>query len=194
MVPGLSADDLIRRYVDGFNARRFGDVAELFGTDARFAWIDFADPKPAREGFREFVERWAGAFLHSRLRIEHVEPRGASLVEVDLLATGTHIGTLDMRMYHFEPTQVKVALPVRQLFEFTDAQIAYTSISVDLQQLVRQLTTLNVSALDSHLEEIGRLRSELAGQAEEGRVRELAERLGRELDAARRILRPYYRR
>jgi hypothetical protein len=109
MVPGLSANDLIWRYVDGFNTRRFADVAALFGTDARFAWIDFADPKPAQEGFREFVERWGGAFLNSHLRIERVAPRGGGLVEVDLLATGTHIGTLDMRMYHFAPTQLTIA-------------------------------------------------------------------------------------
>jgi len=67
-------------------------------------------------------------------------------------------------------------------------------VSVDAQEIVRQLTRLDLAALDAHLDQIVRLRAELTDAPPgDGRLRELTERLGRELDAARHVLRPYFR-
>lgn len=141
------------------------------------------------------MERWGAAFSHAQMRIEHVEQRGDRMCEVDLLATGTHIGTLVMGALHFTPTHAQIAVPMRHVFDFVDEKIVYGSLSVDSQELIRQLTTLNLPALDAHLDQIARLRSELAGvNSDDRRLTELADRIGRELDAARRLVRPYYRR
>jgi predicted ester cyclase len=191
----MSADRLVRHYVDSFNERRFADAAALFAPDSRFTWIPFSDPRQGQDGYAEFVERWGAAFSQAQLRIERVEQRGDRMCEVNLLATGTHIGTLVMGVFHFTPTHTNIAVPMKHVFEFVDESIVYASLSVDSQELVRQLTTLNLSALDAHLGQIVGLRSELAtANGDDRRLTELADRLGRELDAARRLVRPYYRR
>jgi hypothetical protein len=191
----MSADRLVRHYVDCFNARHFAQAAALFAPHSRFTWIPFSDPRHGPDGYAEFVERWGAAFARAQLGITRVEQRGDHACEVNLLATGTHIGTLVMGVFQFTPTQADIAVPMRHVFEFAGEAIVYASLSVDSHELVRQLTTLNLTALDAHLEHIVRLRSELgAVHGDDRRVAELADRLGGELDAARRLVRPYYRR
>lgn len=191
----MSVDTLIRHYFNAFNERRFAQGAALFAPESRFAWIPFGDPRRGEEGYRDFIERWVAAFPNAQLRIERVEQRGDRRCEIEVLATGTHAGTLDMGVYCFKPTQITIALRARQVFEFEGEQIVYTSLSMDSQELTRRLTTLDAGALETHLARIVQLRSAIAeAVSDERRLREVAEQLGRELDAARRILRPYYSR
>lgn len=191
----MSADTLIRHYFNAFNERRFAQGAALFASESRFAWIPFGDPRQGEDGYRDFIERWAGAFPNAQLRIEHVEQRGDRGCEVRVLVTGTHAGSLELGIYRFEPTQATIAVRARQVIEFEGEQIVYTSLSMDTQELMRQLTTLDTRALDAQLERIVRLQSALreAG-TDTQRVRDVADQLGREIDVARHMLRPYYHR
>jgi hypothetical protein len=191
----MNCDRLIHEYVNCFNESRFEDAARLFAGESRFVWISFSDPLRGRDGFLEFARRWTDAFSNGRLEIDRIGNRGDGACTVDLVATGTHSGILEMGNYRFMPTHGSVNIRLHHLFEGANDRFTYASVSLESRALIRQLTTLDLPALDAHLDQIGRLRAELAGAApDESRLRELGERLGRELDAARHILRPYFRR
>lgn len=187
---------LIDRYVASLNDRRFDEGAALFATDSRFVWISFADPAHGPDGYREFASRLTAAFPDLRVASDHARSRGSDAMwAFDLVVTGTHSGVLDMGTYRFNATGQNVELRLQHLFESEKGRIQYVSVSIDPQDIVRRLTTLDLAALDGHLREIGRLRGELTDlRHTQDSMRELAERLGRELDAARHILRPHYRR
>jgi transcription elongation GreA/GreB family factor len=67
-------------------------------------------------------------------------------------------------------------------------------LSFDLQQMIDQLTRVDSPRLLKHLEQLRSLGAHLAAAEDDAsRTRELLDRIGRELDAARHIVRPYYR-
>jgi predicted ester cyclase len=187
-----SPDSLIRFYYDCFNQRRGAEAARLF-TDS--AVLDFMQPTVWTTGFDEFEERWHRAFPDGVLTVERVEQRNERMCEVDLIGIGTHLGTLDFGIYQFKPTGARTHIRLRQLFEFHEGKIAFSSLSFDHQDFIRQLTRLDRSALIFHLDRIVHLRETLATLLDNPqREREILEQLGRELDGARKQLRPYFYR
>jgi hypothetical protein len=99
-----------------------------------------------------------------------------------------------MRSYWFRPHGASIAVRLRQLFELDGDAITHSSVSFDSQALINPQTRLDLSALLSHLDEIGRLSAELTAACDdEGHVRDLAGRIARELDSARHVVCLYYR-
>jgi hypothetical protein len=87
-----------------------------------------------------------------------------------------------------------VALNLRELLEVRDNRVVFSTLSFDLQQLVDQLTRVDSPRLLNHLEHLRTLGAQLeAAHGDAPRTREVLDRIGRELDAARHIVRPYYR-
>jgi hypothetical protein len=135
------------------------------------------------------------AFPDAYLDIEEIVQRSETLYEVNLVATGTHSNALNLGAYgQFKPTGARTTLRLRELIEVENGRIVYSNVSLDVQDLTRQLTSIDYDALLAHLERLQRLRDQLAltGDDKETR-RHLAERIGRELDAARLTVRPWYR-
>jgi len=62
-----------------------------------------------------------------------------------------------------------------------------------VQELIQQLTIIDYAALTRHLDRIADLRLELAQSTDLERKRDVAQRLGRELDATRHVIRPYFK-
>ena len=189
------SDALIRHYYQCFNERRFADAAAMCADDALVENIPIGQPQRGPAGYLRFAEAWVGAFPNAVLSVKRAEQRRDTMCEVYLLATGTHRGILDLGVYRFKPTGVETRLHMRELLDIRDGKIVMSTLSVDLNDLINQLTTLDYDELARRLERIRALSDELSGAVgDAARQREVTDRLGPELDAARRALRPHFNR
>jgi predicted ester cyclase len=190
-----ATERLLRGYYASFNARRLADAANLFAPGAVMEAPPFTAAADAAKSYQCFSELWLSAFPDAYLDVESIVQRTATLHEVNLMATGTHSGALDLGAYgHFKPTGGRTTLRLRELIEVRDGQIAYSNVSLDVQDLTRQLTSIDYEALLTHLDRLQRLRTQLGSAAEDPATqRHVAERIGRELDAARLVVRPWFR-
>jgi predicted ester cyclase len=137
----VAAHLLIREYYACFNERRLSDAADLFTSDAVLERGPFGTHKNGGEGYLQIVESWLAAFPDSKVRIEHVEQRGDTICEVDLIMTGTHLGDLNMASHGVvKVTNAAVTLHVGELLEIRANKITYSSVSFDASDLLRQLT------------------------------------------------------
>ena len=187
-----AAEDLIRAHYDDFNGRRLDRAAARFHPDAR---IEHATGEVQRgpAGFSLLAQQWLTAFPDSRLTVREISPRGRNMYDADLVAEGTHTGTLALGSWSFRPSHVAVELRARELFHVEDGQFRLVSVSFDLQDLVRQLTTVDAARLLVHLARIHQLGEQLAAETDATRQRELIDRIGLHLDSARHEVRPHFR-
>jgi predicted ester cyclase len=188
---------LIQRLYASFNARELEDAAPLFADDALIEHGAPGRQQRGSAGYLEFARMWIGAFPDALLTVEGITPRNPTTIEIDLLAIGTHQGPLDLGGYGlFKPSGTKGRLRLRQIVEFRDSRIAYSALSYDVQNIVQQLTVVSVPKLLDHLKRVQQLGDRLAQTSPEQIVeqRSIIDRLGTELDGARRIVRPYFDR
>ena len=82
------------------------------------------------------------------------------------------------------------------MVEIDGGRIAFSSLSFDVQDIVQQLVNVDVPTLFKRLEKIRDLQTRLAAVPPDDMSarRAVLDRLGTELDAARRIVRPYFDR
>jgi predicted ester cyclase len=183
----------IRQHYAAFNERRIDDAAGGFDPDAPLEHVTGC-VEIGPDGYRVFASRWLGAFPDATLAVHEIHRRSTGLYEVDLLATGTHRGTLTFGSWSFRPTHLQMRLSARQLLQIGDSRIRSATLSFDVQDLVRQLATVDVVKLLDQLRRIQQLGDQIAGvQGDPARVRELLDRLGPLLDGARHVVRPYFR-
>src|SRR4051812_5270808 len=91
------------------------------------------------------------------------------------------------------PSNVHVRLPARELFQIEHGQFRLASLSFDLQDLGRQLATVDTGRLLECVARIHQIGEYLAAESDPTRQRELIDRMGQQLDAARHVVRPYFR-
>jgi predicted ester cyclase len=131
---------LIREYYDCFNQRRFADAADLFALDGVVEQPGFSQPSLGGAGYLEHVTRWLNAFPDVRVEIRHVEQRGDTICEVDLIGTGVHSGDLDLGAFGvFKPSGSFARLHLCELIEIRAGKITYSSLRFDVHELIRQL-------------------------------------------------------
>jgi predicted ester cyclase len=189
------SEALLRRYYDCFNGRRAGEAVALFAEDALLEHIPFGEQHIGGAGYLRFAEAWCAAFPDATLTIERIQRRGDTMFDVDLVSCGTHAGLLDIGTFQFRPSGRKATLRLRELVEIRDGKIVSSSLSLDLRDLINQLSIVDYGELLARLECLRTLTDELvAACGDAARQRDLAERIGGELDAARRALRPHYKR
>jgi predicted ester cyclase len=187
-------DTLIHEFYEHFNDRRVAAAAALIADDA------VLELTPGHRvvggcGYTRFAESWIAAFPNARFCVDRIEHRGGALSEVYLLATGTHRGVLDFAPYRFQPSGVDAVLHIRDLLEIHAGKITASALTIDLNDLIRQFSIVDFEELAKRLEAIRVLASELALETRDPlRRRDVANRLGPELDAARRALRPHFYR
>ena len=136
-----SSEELIRRYYQLYNERQIQEAAELFAPDAVLEHAPYGGP-PARggAGYIASAERSFVAFPDAHIEVLGIESHGESTYDVNLLATGTHQGLLDLGGYgRFEPTGVRVGVPHREVIEIRDGLIVYASVTLDVESLLAQL-------------------------------------------------------
>src|SRR6476646_5297926 len=96
MFPAHSHSRQIQQYYAAFNERRFADAAAMFAEDAVVDQTVFQQPQRGGAGYLYFAETWIKAFPDASIAIERVLERSDAVYEVDLLATGTHLGQLQI--------------------------------------------------------------------------------------------------
>jgi predicted ester cyclase len=190
-----ATERLIRDYYAAFNTRRLADASALFAERAVMEAPPFAAAADAVRSYECFCGLWLSAFPDAYLDVEDVVQRTETLYEVNLVATGTHRALLDLGAYgQFKPTGARTAFRLRELIEVQRGKIAYSNVSLDVQDLTRQLTSIDYDALLGHLDRVERLRAKLVEAGDDKETKHhLAERIGRELDAARLVVRPWFR-
>jgi hypothetical protein len=185
--------DLIRTHYADFNARRVDDAARRFHPDATVEHVT-GRVEQGPDGYRVFAEHWLAAFPDAALDVRRIQARAPGLYDVDLLATGTHTGTLVYGSRVFRPTNLEVRLPARELLQIEPPLFRFANLSFDLQDVARQLATVDTGKLLRHLARIQQIGDQLgAAPSDPCRRRELIDRLGRYLDEARHVVRPYFR-
>jgi hypothetical protein len=188
---------IVQRLFAAFNARDLEEAAALFAPDATFEYAAPGRQKCGGAGYLDFARKWVGAFPDAVLTIEAITPRTGTTVEIDVLASGSHQGPLDLGGYGlFKPSGTMGRLRLRQIFETRDGLITYSALSFDVHDIVQQLTVVSVPKLLDHLKRVQQLGERLAQTSADQLVerRSLIDRLGAELDAARRVVRPYFDR
>jgi|SRR3954449_6659275 predicted ester cyclase len=187
---------LVREYYTAFNERRIPDASALFTIDATLEHLPFAQTFRGPDAYTQFAELWLRAFPDAVLRIEHIEARGDTISEVDLIAEGTHVGILELGTFgSFKPTGQRMAIRIRELLEMRGTRIGYSCLSFDTQALIRQLADIDYAQLTAHMDRLHELREGLRNHgADPERRKTVTEQIGRELDAARLVIRPWFRR
>jgi predicted ester cyclase len=187
--------DRIRQYYDCFNERRFADAAAMFADDAVLEQVPFNCRERGGAAYRLFADTWTRAFPDASVTIEEIVERPGGVFEIDLRVTGTHQGDLAMGGCVFKPTGAAMTLRLRELVEFRGERIAMSCLSFDMQELAHQLSSIDETQLLMHLSRLRYLEEQLRGTSPDfPRRRDLLERIGRELDAGRRVVRPYFTR
>jgi hypothetical protein len=188
-------DSLIRQYYASFNERRVQDALMFFAADATVEYLPFASKSSAQQGYTQFVTMWWRAFPDALLTIEGVEQRSDTVWELDVMATGKHANVLDLgSLGVFEATASTTRLRLTELLDIRDGRILHSSAAFNLHDITQQLAMIDYAALETRLGTIQELREQLHSPGlDHQRRRRLADRLGRELDAARFIVRPWFR-
>jgi CheY-like chemotaxis protein len=188
-----AADRLVHRYYRGFNAREFRNTGTLIASDAALELIPVGQQVRGIDGYLRFATSWAAAFPDATFTVQRVDQRADDMIEVHLLATGTHIGVLDMGVFKFKPTKIRATFHVRELLTIREGRIAASTLSFDMKDIINQLSHVDYSELAVRLQRLRALTDDLlTAAADPERQREIADRIGPELDAARRVLRPHY--
>jgi predicted ester cyclase len=191
--PSVSRQQRIREYYACFNERRFADAAAMFTGDAVIEQVPFQCRERGGAAYRLFADLWTRAFPDAHVTIDGITESHPAAVEVQLMASGTHTGDLAMGGCVFKPTGVKTTLQMRELLEFHGSRITASFVSFDLQELARQLARVDETQLLMHLSRLRYMEEQLRGAALDSERRlSLVESIGRELDAARLVVRPYF--
>jgi predicted ester cyclase len=190
------SDQLIREYYRCFNERRIVTASTLFAPNAVVEMPPFVQRAHGADAYKEFTDTWLRAFPDAQFTMEHVEQRNETMCEVDLIASGTHAGPLDLGAFGLlRPSSVRLTLRLRELLDIRDGHITYASLSFDLNGLMWQLNRIDYEHLRRSLDRIRHLADELTDAPPDSeQQREVTEQLGAALDAARLIVRPQFRR
>jgi predicted ester cyclase len=184
----------VREYYACFNERRFADAAALFTPNAVVEQMPLQCRERGGAAYQQFAELWTRAFPDVVFTVEGVAERAGSAIEIQLTARGTHVGDLTMGGCVFKPTGVEATLRMRELLQFEDDRIALSCLSFDLQELAQQLARVDDTQLLVHLSRLRYMEEQLRAASDSSRRLEVLDRIGRELDAARRVVRPYFGR
>lgn len=195
LTPVAPNESAVRLFVDCFNQRRLDAAAALFAPDAVITPVSNRPFERGGAGLMQLAGIWLAAFPDATLTVEDVISRDERFYEAQLAGSGTHAGVLDLGSLSFRPTGVAARLNLRALFEVRDGLITYCSLSFDVQELVEQLTIVDSAKILEHVERIRKEGERLAAaRGHAARCREIVQRLGFEIDAARQAIRPYFKR
>lgn len=191
----MTREPLIRAYYACFNERRFADAVAMFTDDAIIEQVPFQRRERGGAAYLLFANIWTEGFPDASVTVDGIRKSAGETYEVDLCGTGTHQGGLAIGGCRFKPTGVRATLHLREVLEFRDSRITGACLSFDFQELAQQLARVDESQLFAHLERIRLFETQLRSMRPDDPARQaLLDRMGRELDAARQAVRPYFSR
>ena len=171
------------------------DGAGLVADDAVLEQLPRRTQERGGIGYLQFVSAWLRAFPDAVFSPQRIAAAGGLAYEVDLVATGTHRGPLDLAGWVFRPTGTHATFRLRELLQLREDKIIFSSMSLDLHDIIDKLAKCDLPALLTHIQHLQQLAADLqAARHDAIAARALTERIGQELDQARHVVRPYYRR
>ncbi|HET9833357.1 MAG TPA: ester cyclase [Vicinamibacterales bacterium] len=136
----VSAHALIRQFYAFYNGRQIEQAGALFSVDAVVEHAPFGRPARGPEAYIASAERSFVAFPDAHIEVLNISDHGEDVYDIELVATGTHQGLLDLGEYgRFEATGLYVSVPHREVLEIHDGQITYASVTLDVTGLIAQL-------------------------------------------------------
>jgi predicted ester cyclase len=193
--PFDSTEQRIRDYYACFNERRFADAAAFIADDAVLEQVPFHCGERGAAAYLLFAETWTRAFPDAQVETRAIRKGPGETYEVALFATGTHQGELSLGGCRFKPTGASATLNLREVLEFDRGRIVAACLSFDFQELAQQLARVDETRLLTHLEKLRTLEAQLRALSDDAADRrKLLNRIGEEIDAARRVVRPYFTR
>jgi predicted ester cyclase len=190
---GDPATTLIDQYYTCFNERRFVDAAALFGDEAVLEQLPVQRQERGSTGYLQFINAWLRAFPDAVLTVQKVTSINSDTFDVTLSLSGTHRGALDLEGWVFKPTGVRATFGLREVLELQNGKIVFSTLTCNLHQIVDQLAHVDVSTLLDHIGRLSELANTLRAVGPDSlQAREITQAIGRELDAARQVVRPYY--
>src|SRR5262245_59236841 len=92
----VSPHALIRKFYAFYNGRQIDQAAALFSSDAVVEHAPFGRPERGREAYAASAERSFVAFPDAHIEVLNISDHGQDVYDIDLVATGTHSGLLDL--------------------------------------------------------------------------------------------------
>ncbi len=128
---------LIREYISAFNERRLQDAAGMFSADAPVQHRPRAQMLKGPEGYLESARQAMGSFPDLRFEILHIEQRGDTIFEIDLVCTGTHLGDWTAEgLGTLKATGQRKTLRVRETLEIRGDRITFSSLTYNMQDFI----------------------------------------------------------
>ena len=128
---------LILEYITSFNERRLQDAAAMFTHDAVIQHRPGSGLLKGPDGYLASARMAIGSFPDLRLQILRVEQRGDTIAEIDLSATGTHMGDWTAEtLGTVKATGQPKTFRVRETLEIRGGKITFSGLTYDLQDLI----------------------------------------------------------
>ena len=135
----LSPEQVVCKYYDLFNARRFDEAERFITPDALFFDPAFAQQLLGPSAHRVSCERWLAAFPDLELDIRRAWTGGDGRVIADSVARGTHRGLFEFGNLSLLPTGRRVRIEFQHEMHIQDGRIVEVRLELDTRELLRQM-------------------------------------------------------
>lgn len=135
----LSPEQVVCRYYDLFNARRFDEAERLVAPDALFRDPAFAQQLVGPAAHRTVSEHWLAPFPDLELDIKRAWTSGDGRMVVDSVARGTHRGVFRFGNLSLLPTGRRIRIDFQHHMRIRNGRIVEVCLELDAQELLRQM-------------------------------------------------------
>jgi steroid delta-isomerase-like uncharacterized protein len=129
---------MVQALYDAFNTRNFDRGAELIATEATWVNVAAGQTFQGPEGYKQFVQGWAGAFPDSKVVLKKIIVADGYAV-AEFQGQGTHTGPLPTPGGPIPPTGKQVDIPFCEVLEIKEGKVTSAHTYFDSATMMRQL-------------------------------------------------------
>ena len=129
---------LARRLYEGWNERKFDELADAVAPDGKIVVVGTGDEFEGREGSLQYNKSWYDGFPDGKITIDNILASGDCVV-VEFTGRGTHTGTLATSMGQVPATGRSLTLKLCDVLEFKDGKVAAQRTYFDTGSMMAQL-------------------------------------------------------
>jgi len=129
---------VVRTVYDAFNDRDFDRALSVVSDDAEWTNVPTGETLRGRDGLRQFLQVWDGAFPEGRIDVSSVKT-GEGFAVVEFVGRGTNSGSLKTPAGDLPPTNRSVELRFCDVIEVSDGRISGGRTYWDMASLMAQL-------------------------------------------------------
>lgn len=129
---------LARTLYEGWNERRFDDIAEAMAPDGKIVVVGTGDEFVGAEGTLQYNQQWYAGFPDGHITVDNMIAAGDTVV-VEFTGRGTHTGPLATSMGEIPATGRSLTLKLCDVLEFRDGKITAQRTYFDTGSMMAQL-------------------------------------------------------